>query len=66
MFAIKVEKDGRMTRVFWHGLCWVHARRNFCELINYSTHRDGRLVAEIVTNTTGNRMLRTANLSEMP
>lgn len=50
MFAIKVEKDGRMTRVFWHGLCWVHARRNFCELINYSTHKDGRLVAEIVTN----------------
>lgn len=50
MFAIKVEKDGRMTRVFWHGLCWGHARRNFCELINYSTHKDGRLVAEIVTN----------------
>jgi uncharacterized coiled-coil protein SlyX len=50
MFSIKVEENGHQTRVFWHGLCWVHARRNFCELINYSTHKDGRLVVEIITN----------------
>ena len=35
VFSIKADKDGKEQRVFCHGICWVHARRNFCELINY-------------------------------
>lgn len=50
LFSIKVDEDGRETRVFRHGICWVHARRNFCELLNYATHKDGTLVTEIITN----------------
>ena len=49
-FSIKKNVNGREERVFLHGICWVHARRNFCELINYGTHKDGSLVKEIVDN----------------
>ncbi len=49
-FSIKKNINGREERVFLHGICWVHARRNFCELINYGTHKDGTPVAEIVNN----------------
>ena len=37
MFSIKKDKDGHSSRVFSHGICWVHGRRNFCELVNYGT-----------------------------
>lgn len=37
MFSIKADKDGKEQRFFCHGICWIHARRNFCELINYAT-----------------------------
>ena len=50
MFSIKVEKDGTEQRVFFHGLCWIHARRNFCELINYATHKDGTPITDMVKN----------------
>lgn len=50
MFSIKVDKDGKEQRVFCHGICWVHARRNFCELINYATHKDGTPVTDMVKN----------------
>lgn len=50
VFSIKVDKDGKEQRVFCHGICWVHARRNFCELINYATHKDGTSVADMVKN----------------
>ncbi len=49
-FSIKKNVNGRDERVFMHGICWVHAKRNFCELINYGTHTDGTLVQEIVDN----------------
>ena len=35
MFSIKADKDGKEQRFFCHGICWVHARRNFYDLINY-------------------------------
>ena len=50
VFSIKLDKDGKEQRVFCHGICWVHARRNFCELINYATHKDGTSVADMVKN----------------
>lgn len=50
MFSIKVYKEGKEQRVFCHCICWVHARRNFCELINYATHKDGTPVADMVKN----------------
>lgn len=50
MFSIKIEVDGKEVRLFCHGICWVHARRNFCELINYATHKNGTSVADMVKN----------------
>ena len=51
MFSIKADKDGKEQRFFCHGICWIHARRNFCELINYATHKDGTSVADMVKNS---------------
>lgn len=50
MFSIKIEVDGKEVRLFCHGICWIHARRNFCELINYATHKDSTSVADMVKN----------------
>lgn len=36
---------------FCHSICWIHARRNFCELINYATHKNGTSVADMVKNS---------------
>lgn len=32
------EKD---ELLFQHGLCWLHAKRYFCVLLNYAAHEDG-------------------------
>lgn len=50
MFSIKKDKDGNSSRVFSHGICWVHGRRNFCELVNYGTHKNGAPIQEIIDN----------------
>ena len=50
MFSIKKDKDGNSSRVFSHGICWVHSRRNFCELVNYGTHKNGSPIQEIIDN----------------
>ena len=50
LFSIKIDVDGKDQRVFCHGICWEHARRNFCELINYATHKDSTSVADMVKN----------------
>lgn len=50
MFSIKIEVDGKEVRLFCHGICWIHARRNFCELINYATHKDGTPITDMVKN----------------
>ncbi len=50
MFSIKIEIDGKEVRLFCHGICWIHARRNFCELINYATHKDGTPITDMVKN----------------
>ena len=50
MFSIKKDKDGHSSRVFSHGICWVHGRRNFCELVNYGTHKNGSPIQEIIDN----------------
>lgn len=59
MFSIREDKDGKEQRFFCHGICWIHARRNFCELINYDTHKDGTSVADMVKNNCS-RILKTA------
>lgn len=51
MFSIKIEVDGKEVRLFCHGICWIHARRNFCELINYATHKDGTPITDMVKNS---------------
>lgn len=52
VFSIKADKDGKEQRFFFcHGICWIHARRNFCELINYATHKNGNSVADMVKNS---------------
>lgn len=50
MLSIKIEVDGKEERLFCHGICWIHARRNFCELINYATHKDGTPITDMVKN----------------
>lgn len=50
MLSIKIEVDGKEVRLFCHGICWIHARRNFCELINYATHKDGTPITDMVKN----------------
>lgn len=50
VFSIKADKDGKEQRFFCHGICWIHARRNFCELINYDTHKDGTPITDMVKN----------------
>lgn len=50
MFSIKIEVDGKEVRLFCHGICWIQARRNFCELINYATHKDGTPITDMVKN----------------
>ena len=50
MFSKIENENGELSKAFIHGICWVHARRNFCELLNYSTHKDGTPVTEMITN----------------
>lgn len=50
LFSIKIDVDGKEVRLFQHGICWIHARRNFCELINYATYKDGAPIADMVKN----------------
>lgn len=50
MFSQIENESGELSKAFIHGICWVHARRNFCELLNYSTHKDGMPVTEMITN----------------
>ena len=50
LFSIRIEVDGKEVRLFCHGICWIHARRNFCELINYATYKDGTPITDMVKN----------------
>ena len=50
MFSQIENENGELSKAFIHGICWVHARRNFCELLNFSTHKDGVPVTEMITN----------------
>ncbi len=50
MFSQIENENGELSKAFIHGICWVHARRNFCELLNYSTHKDGVPVTEMIAN----------------
>lgn len=50
LFSIKIDVDGKEVRLFLQGICWIHARRNFCELINYATYKDGAPIADMVKN----------------
>lgn len=50
MFTQIENENGELSKAFIHGICWVHARRNFCELLNYSPHKDGVPVTEMIAN----------------
>ena len=50
MFSQIENENGELSKAFIHGICWVHARRNFCELLNFSTYKDGVPVTEMITN----------------
>lgn len=50
MFSQIENENGELSKAFIHCICWVHDRRNFCELLNYSTHKDGVPVTEMIAN----------------
>ena len=50
MFSQIENENGELSKAFIYGTSRVHARRNFCELLNYSTHKDGVPVTEMITN----------------
>ena len=36
--------------LFQHGLCWIHAKRYFCVLLNYAAHEDGTPIKCFIDN----------------
>lgn len=35
------------SELFNHGLCWVHAKRYCCEIVNYATNPDGSVIKSL-------------------
>ncbi len=50
MFSQLENENGELSKAFILGICRVHARRNFCELLNYSTHKDVVPFTEMIAN----------------
>lgn len=36
--------------LYQHGLCWIHAQRYFCVLLNYASHEDGTPIKCYIDN----------------